>query len=91
MNGRGRVCPERLSELLALAAPAALDKSAPFPLPERCSLKGKGGSFAACLIPCRTEMPSASALALAVRKEAFPHLPLSPKRFREDSQPRVSY
>lgn len=52
----------------ALAAPAALDGSAPFLLPERCSLKGKRGSFAACLIPCRTEMPSGSAVPLALRK-----------------------
>lgn len=74
-NGKGCVCPERLSEFLAVAAPAGLDGRAPFLLPERCSLKGKRGSFAACLVPCRTETPSASAVPLALRKEAFSHLP----------------
>lgn len=83
--------PWKAERAPALAAPAALDRSTPFLLPEGCSLTGKRGSFTACLIPCRTEMPSASVLALALRKEAFSHLPLSLKRFGEDSQPRVSY
>lgn len=92
-NGKGCVCPERLSEFLAVAAPAGLDGRAPFLLPERCSLKGKRGSFAACLVPCRTETPSASAVPLAFKERSFLPLALymSPKRFGEDSQPRVSY
>lgn len=74
-NGRGCICPETLSEPLALPAATGPNKSRPYLLPKCRSLKGKPGSFTARLVACRKEVPSASAVPLALRKEALSHLP----------------
>lgn len=74
-NGGGCVCPGTLSEPLALPAPAGPDKSRPYLLPKGHSLKGKLGLFTARLVPCRNETPLASAVPLALMKEALSYLP----------------
>ena len=71
-NGRGCVCPETLSEPLALPAPAGPDKSRPYLLPKCRSLKGNRGSFTARLVPCRKETPSASAVPSLSKKQLSP-------------------
>lgn len=77
-NGGGCVCSGKLSELLSSPAPAGPDENRPYLLPECRSLKGKRGSFTAPLVPCRNETPSASAVALTLRKASLSHLPYTP-------------
>lgn len=73
-NGRSCACPQTLSAPLPLPAPAGPDKSRLYLLPKCRSLKGKRASCTARLVPCR-KTPSASALPLALRKDARSHLP----------------